>query len=1835
MAIRSRTSGSGAASSSHSVGLPVGVQVGDRLLVGFVHDQPDSAVIDTHTGWTSLGTLNQGTNLRLTVLTRVATGSDALTVTFVSAASQEAAWTAYCMTGNGGTPEVVPFSSGTASPADATAVTGLASGDYDSIIFLGVDNNGSPSHAVDGVPSGWTNLTTPGSNTAAVVVASMERSATGVTGFTPGAISFTNTADQWVSAHVVIAQAAEPPPAAVAFLGASQVAEPNTPDATADRPTGTAEGDLLIAVHVSDFDGALSSMEAPAGWSLVGSRDAAVTREPYVKIWRKIATSSEPTTYSFPDNDSAHSALGILRIEGHDPEQTLTAVFSSGTGSTSHVAPSVTGVADGLLVTIHTADTSSVSMSYTAAPPGMTERVDVALASGGYVVLGVFTQGLSAGGATGTKAATCNDSVNYVTASLVITPAGGGGVVPKDGGDTGTGAEAGATTAEIDSGDTGTGTEAGSLALSGADSGVGSEDGYVSEAKLGGDVGEGAETFDSSATVTSGEAATGAEAGTTSATLDPPADASTGAEQGHIAIPGGDEAEGVDAHDPPTLVTVTTGEETTGTEGGYVETLYGDLIVSLFVVDPETGQLIALPDYESLDISRERNNKGAIRTQYPIDGKDFALLRSSITDSRDLEFELWTNGTPTGALRGYLQEAAGDDVVADDNGEDGSWQFAGSFLEVRTDETLVFPQSLGVQIVDPDSGELVWTNPRRELIVNADNPGEIVTLLLQQAQARGALTDIVADFSTTHDSNGVPWAGVLTGRFSPGVTYTSILNKMVQLGLAEWAIVWDWENQRKVFRVWNAEGRGADLTLGPRPVTLRRGRNLLDAPRKWSVRDSATTMLAAGAEGLYRDTTDPTALARRDRRVEAYTSLNNAIDEEAVLGWAQAQLALVAPGFTSIEHGIGMLPGEPRPIIAFDIGDWVYSMTSTVPERLRVVQWTLTLDINRALAGTVTLNDTVRDAIEKLQERLDAISSGEAVVGTSEPGPQIEDRTPPAAPEGLVASSIAYQDPEMSGGAAGQTLSFVTVGWNPVTTNADGADNPLVQAAVFILDKMEEELANPEVPDPEEEDGGPDYDPILEDWTWKNCPQIVQDFNDALLALWNDDGNPPEIDWLTDYIAETTATPTAAQDVAGYDVRYAYLGLEQVGGIPSSDPFPEDERFYYPATPPEGTSSNQYSFGGVEGGSRLRIEVRAFDRAGNYGAWSTISHDTAADATPPPVPSPPTGLKTWFRTLDVPWDGLGSEGEPMPVDFRHVRVWVGQGADITVPTTPGPLEPTAFDPLETGPQYVANLSAGGTWNVPDLPIGVGYYAALQSVDYTGNASERSDVVGPVTAQQLVGQDLLDGVIDATKLGPNSVDTQHVVNGAITNAQIANATIIAANIGLAQINEAHIESVSAGSIVTGTLFSTVTVAGTLTTSLNPGASRLIFSEAGLQLYRSTGASTSVLVGEWRTSDGSMLVTGTLRSALSGERIHIDPEGSLRFYPPSGTNFSQITNRAGEAVWRGPLDGNQRSGRVNVNMLGVGINFSHEDYLLESIRSEFVLFDRRMRMTAPFIALEVDERNTSPSGDRRIQLSWLNSNGDFLTRSGLSYGIDGSDWGGFYGNDTGWKLARLGPNNTGRFVLTNGELGGDQGVGLARGWEISSSAQVKEGVEDVRSLLDPMQVIRNARARKFRYTEQSAGEPPYVGVIAEELPTSLRREIRTSSGGSSLAVDLGSQLGVVWGALNQLLDQESRSVTGRALVPNGNYRANDVVTVAVTWDEPPLEVPSSNTAIALPSMPTAMGKVRARVIANTVTMTGCQVRLTFEAGPVIVTSSLPIAVEVIGRYIYTPPYVPPED
>lgn len=294
-----------------------------------------------------------------------------------------------------------------------------------------------------------------------------------------------------------------------------------------------------------------------------------------------------------------------------------------------------------------------------------------------------------------------------------------------------------------------------------------------------------------------------------------------------------------------------------GSEGGYVEELFGDLVTALYAVDPDDGHLIPLPDHKSLTLSRERNGAGSISLTYPVDGENFATLRNTITDDRDLEVEIWTIGSPIGALRGFLQEANGDDVK-----EDRTWTFAGGFAELLVGEAICYPAPIitittvvtTTKIDDThytivtktttassaggppvtttvttsaSSGTEGTTTTSKstngDLEFKAVTPGALALTLVDQAQDRGALDGLTLGFTATHDSAGVAWPKTITTKFSPGSPYNQVLQRLVDFGLAEWGITWTGTAYR--LDLWVIFGRGFDRTTGLRPVVLRKARN--------------------------------------------------------------------------------------------------------------------------------------------------------------------------------------------------------------------------------------------------------------------------------------------------------------------------------------------------------------------------------------------------------------------------------------------------------------------------------------------------------------------------------------------------------------------------------------------------------------------------------------------------------------------------------------------------------------------------------------------------------------------------------------------------------------------------------------------------------------------------------------------------------------------------------------------------------------------------------------------------------------------------------------------------
>lgn len=1378
---------------------------------------------------------------------------------------------------------------------------------------------------------------------------------------------------------------------AVTYRSATSAAQITGTTAAPSKPTGLTTGDLMVAIQVSDKGGDLASMTAPSGWTLLGSQEGDTTNC-HVKVWSKVATGTDAaaSTFAFPDSTGADCAVGLLAITNgtFDQNQTITPVFTvNNTAAAAMVAPAVTGTNGGLLICGYAAETDGTARTFTP-PSGMTERVDVTPASSPWVALEVATLALTSSGSTGTKTATCSGAEPSVTVSLVIDPppaAAGAATFDAAGSLAATATRIQPAAATL--------TAAGSMVAAGevrspvtmSAAGSMTASAYVNR--------RAAATFTAAGSMTVAAArvqriaATFTAAGQLTATgtrVHVPAVAP-------MTAAGSMASAGTRVHTPKATFTAS------GSLTASAAVRPGQaLIVALWAVDRATGALVPLPHYTDLTLSREANAPGAISVEYPTTGKNWAVLRDGVTDKRDLEVEIWLGGRQSSALRGLLMQASGDDAA-----EGGTWTFAGHFLEWRLGEVLVYPQD---------------ANPKKELTFASANAGTIVKTLLDQAQARGALTDITRDWTTTADSSGQAWPLVVAGlTFAPKTTYLQILAKLVELGLIEWEIT-----AAKVLRVWAAERRGVDRTAGATArVTFRRGQNLAEAPRRSSVRDSGTATLVTGADGVYATASDATALANRGRRVEVAANAGNIAQQAALNTFNARYLAVATKGQHEQTHGLTFAAGHPIPARDFNVGDWCWSETRGTLEKQRVSQWTLTVDANGA-SGTVSLGDLILDRLTAIYRRLSEVQSGGAVVGTSDPPPGA-DGMPPAAPTGVVVNSIA--DDSDGYGFSSATL---IVGWDAVTTNADGtpardvagyrvqwrpesagADGwrlgvddgvplgsgggPLpdnAQAAQLILDRIESGL------------------PINEDWTWSGAPLVVSAQNDTLLAAFEADH--PGADTLGD---------TARSWFDVYIFENTPVGGGGGGGGGS-------------------TTTTSVSFGGVDAGVPVRVRVSAYDNSGNVSAWSTeVGVTTETDTTPPPTPSTPT-VTPYLGQLKVAWNGLGSAGQPMPIDLERVDLHVSTANNFT------PTATTLKDNFST---------IAGERVITDLPYGVGQFVRLVAVDRQGNASAPSGTASAV---------------------PEKVVSDDVFDGAIGSAKLADLAVITAKIDNLAVNDAKFGSASVGKLTAGTLTASVTNSGILRSGTT--GQRYELDAAALRLYNTAGTQTVQLNGttNW--------ISGELRSALSGARISINPGGSLpdtiRFYDTGGSSFSEITTTTVSGQSRINIRSSTTRSDGQRAELSAWPNEAAMTWgnLTGKVTSRIWVDINTCWIYAPTVNLSADRRSAVDAFGYRVSLFHTGTNGDLIDNSLIEVRTKVGD--------EAWIVA---PNRDVGIVFGSNEIFISNGPGNSVA-KLTCSVLTQQSSEstktEIRDLaIDPLAAVRSARPKQWRQAPPDPSTP----------------------------------------------------------------------------------------------------------------------------------------------------------
>lgn len=225
------------------------------------------------------------------------------------------------------------------------------------------------------------------------------------------------------SAQVSAAPSAVPPAGITFRASASASNGGGATTITVSKPSGTANGDLLLASIYVRGAGSTASVTSPSGWTLIRRDDdsAGVTGGVGSLVtYYRLAGNAEPASYTWSFDSTRRAMAGIVGYSGV-ASIAPTDASSGQTGfGTSVTAPSLnTSVNGAMLVGLFALFEGGQSFT---PPLGMTERID-ASDIGANLTLEITDERRSAAGATGARAALSPFSDSYLGQLIALKPA--------------------------------------------------------------------------------------------------------------------------------------------------------------------------------------------------------------------------------------------------------------------------------------------------------------------------------------------------------------------------------------------------------------------------------------------------------------------------------------------------------------------------------------------------------------------------------------------------------------------------------------------------------------------------------------------------------------------------------------------------------------------------------------------------------------------------------------------------------------------------------------------------------------------------------------------------------------------------------------------------------------------------------------------------------------------------------------------------------------------------------------------------------------------------------------------------------------------------------------------------------------------------------------------------------------------------------------------------------------------------------------------------------------------------------------------------------------------
>lgn len=245
------------------------------------------------------------------------------------------------------------------------------------------------------------------------------------------------------------------------------------------------------------------------------------------------------------------------------------------------------------------------------------------------------------------------------------------------------------------------------------------------------------------------------------------------------------------------------------------------------------------------------------------------------------------------------------------------------------------------------------------------------------------------------------------------------------------------------------------------------------------------------------------------------------------------------------------------------------------------------------------------------------------------------------------------------------------------------------------------------------------------------------------------------------------------------------------------------------------------------------VQIRAVDKVGNTGAWSSITTFVASeDNIPPSTPAAPSVAGSRIALQITHQLGKSSGGTyNLESDLQHLEIHVDYEPTFT------PSESTLKGKVNaTAGMIQAQIPAVTTVQIEETST---RYVRVVAVDKTGNKSGPSDA--------------------------------------------ASATALL-------IDDAHISDLTVTKVTAGTISADWIVGARIKTA-DTGA-RVELNSGGIGCWNAGGQQTVSIAA----ADGSVSIIGQLKSGTTGKRIEINPTATLlpeiRFYPNSGSDYGFI-------------------------------------------------------------------------------------------------------------------------------------------------------------------------------------------------------------------------------------------------------------------------------------------------------------------------------------------------------